>query len=59
MTKIVARILIDTEDFEGSMPGTDDHAFVLWRRPEILHAHPFTEHEVSYSTSLMGDEYFV
>lgn len=59
MTKIVARILIDTDDFESPMPGLEDHALVLWRHTEVLRAHPFSEREVSFTTSLLGDEYVV
>ena len=59
MTKLIARIIIDSEDWEQSAPPAGEHPVILWKRVETTHAHPFSEHELDYVTGLLGDQYFV
>jgi len=59
MTKLLARIIIDSEDWEHALPNADEHPVVLWKRVETTHAHPFSAHELSMNTALLGDQYFL
>ena len=59
MTKVIARIIIDSEDWEQTLPTVDEHPVVLWKRVETTHAHPFSAHELNLNTALLGDQYFV
>jgi hypothetical protein len=59
MTKVIARIIIDSEDWEQALPTVDEHPVVLWKRVQTSRAHPFSDHELSFGTALLGDQYFV
>lgn len=58
MTRVIARIVIDSDDWAQEFPNVEDHSVVLWKRIESTRAHPFSDHEVSYGSNLLGDQYF-
>jgi hypothetical protein len=59
MTKVFARIIIDSDDGQHVSPATGEHPVILWKRVETTHALPFSKHELEEASSLLGDEYFV
>jgi hypothetical protein len=58
MTRVIARIVIDSDDWAQEFPTVEDHSVVFWKRIESTRAHPFSEHEVIAATGLLGDQYF-
>jgi hypothetical protein len=56
MTQLIARIVLDTEDWEPELPVPSDRA-VIWHRMPIAFARPFTPEEIA-SAGLVGDQYF-
>lgn len=59
MAKVIARIVIDTEDLEQPTSIVDELSLGAWRHVLTTYAHPFTAQEVSYGSGLSGDQYFV
>jgi hypothetical protein len=56
MTQLIARIVLDTENWEPDFPASGDRA-VVWHRMQIAFARPFTPQELA-SGGLLGDQYF-
>jgi hypothetical protein len=56
MTQLIARIVLDTENWEPEFPASGDRA-VVWHRMQIAFARPFTPQELA-SGGLLGDQYF-
>lgn len=59
MPKVIARIVIDMDDWDENFPHADENPVVQWRRTEIAKAHPFSESELNLAGALLGDQYFV
>jgi hypothetical protein len=58
MAKVIARIIIDTEDLDqGTTIG--DLPVVQWKRVETLHAHPFSELELNSGSGFLGDLFYL
>lgn len=56
MTEYMARIVLDTEDWDTDIFGGPDRP-VMWHRMPTSFAVPFAAHEVR-PNGLVGDQYF-
>lgn len=56
MTDYMARIILDTEDWDSEFPGSADKP-VMWHRMPTSFAQPFAAHDLS-PDGLVGDQYF-
>lgn len=56
--KTIARIVVDSDDFDVPFPLPENHSVMMWRCIETARAHPFSAAEVSYGMTLAGDQYF-
>ncbi|MCU1406872.1 MAG: hypothetical protein JWQ43_3175 [Glaciihabitans sp.] len=59
MAKVIARIILESEDWEPSLSALDDHPLVQVRRVITAHAHPFGDHELNFGLGAAGDQFFV
>jgi hypothetical protein len=58
MTRVIARIIIDTDDWEDDSDAGETQPMVVWRKVETSRAHPFTARELGQSTGSFGELYF-
>jgi len=58
MAKVIARIVIDSDEWDSSVSTGDERPDVVWKRVVTAHAHPFSAQEVNYGVGLVGDQYF-
>ncbi len=59
LSRVVARIVIETDEWEDSLPAAQEYPSVQLRRVEIVHARTFSSHELSLSAVFLDEQYFV
>jgi len=55
MTKVIARIVIDMDDWDDAFPHPDNRPVLIWRRSETALAQPFTASEVALNAAAVDD----
>ncbi len=58
MTKILARIVIDPEDWNDLAVQAEDASVVHWKRMHTSQAIPFSEDELDHNSGAFGNQYF-
>jgi hypothetical protein len=59
MTKLIARIIIDSEDWSPDFVPSEDLPSLLVRKVVTSHARPFSEHELNYDLGMLTDQFFL
>jgi hypothetical protein len=58
MPRVIARIIIDTDDWESSISAQDHNPTMMWRKIETSHASAFSALELGQTDGYLGDLYF-
>jgi hypothetical protein len=58
MPRVIARIIIDTDDWESAVAPASNHPVLVWRKVETSHAQPFTARELGQTAGMFSDLYF-
>jgi hypothetical protein len=59
MTKVLARIVIDSEDWELTHMPSEDMPSVLVRKVVTTRARPFNENELNLGVGTQSDQFFL
>jgi hypothetical protein len=59
MDRVIARIVIDSEEWEHSFSTAEELSTLTWRRVLSSTAFPFRAAEVNYGIGLVGDQYYL
>ena len=55
MTKVIARIVIDMDDWDDAFPHPDSRRVLVFRRSETALAQPFTASELAQNAAEVDD----
>ncbi|PRY70552.1 hypothetical protein B0I08_101688 [Glaciihabitans tibetensis] len=58
MPQVIARIIIDTDEWESLPSAQDQHPVMIWRKVESSHASPFSAGELNQTAGTLDDLYF-
>jgi hypothetical protein len=57
MPKVVAQIVIDSEEWDSSLFAVGENTVMYWKRSEVTRAHPFAAHEMADDSLFQLDEF--
>jgi len=58
MPQVIARIIIDTDDWESAVSPAEDLTVLVWRKVETSRAQPFTARELGQTAGMYSQLYY-